>query len=259
MIPDDPKRLSQQRFGQYANSYTTSARHFKGAELAHLLALADPKLEWLMLDVATGGGATALTFAPHVDRVIASDLTPKMLEAARARISPEAPNILFSDADAENLSFADNSFDLITCRIAPHHFPDPFKFVQETARCLKPNGIFLLQDLTVPDDEKAARFIDSFERLRDPSHVRMYAEYEWRGMCLDAGLIIEHTELQRHPANMLEWAKMQGCDAATIQHLQILMLQAPSIVRDWLNICCAGTEDAGFDHVYMILRAVKPA
>jgi len=258
MIPDDSKRLSQQRFGQYANSYTNSTRHFKGAELGHLLALAGPKPEWLMLDVATGGGATALTFAPHVGRVIASDLTPKMLEAARARIAPEAPNILFSDADAENLSFADNSFDLITCRIAPHHFPEPFKFVQEAARCLKPGGMFLLQDLTVPDDKKAARFIDSFERLRDPSHARMYAEYEWRGMCLDAGLMIEHAEIQRHPASMIEWAKMQGCDAATIQHLQILMLQAPPPVRDWLNICCAGTEDAAFDHVYVILRAAKP-
>ncbi|KXK23418.1 MAG: Methyltransferase type 11 [Chloroflexi bacterium OLB15] len=181
MIPKDPKGLSQQRFGQYANSYTNSPRHFKGAELSHLVELAAPKPDWLALDVATGGGATALTFAPHVKQVIATDLTPKMLEAARSRIAPEATNILFSDGDAENLPFVENSFDLITCRIAPHHFPEPFRFVQEVARCLKPGGVFILQDLTVPDDEQAARFINSFERLRDPSHARMYAEYEWRG------------------------------------------------------------------------------
>ncbi len=258
MIPKDSKSLSQQRFGQFASSYTHSTRHFKGAELSHLVELADPEPDWLMLDVATGGGATALTFAPHVKQVIATDLTPKMLEAARTRIAPEAPNILFSDGDAENLPFVDNSFDLITCRIAPHHFPEPFKFVQEVARCLKPGGAFVLQDLTVPDDEKAARYINSFERLRDPSHARMYAEYEWRGMCLDADLLIEHTEIQHHPASMIEWAKMQDCDEATIQHLQILMIQAPAVVCEWLNICCAGTEDAAFDHVYIILRAAKP-
>jgi hypothetical protein len=37
------------------------------------------------------------------------------------------------------------------------------------------------------------------------------------------------------------------------------MVQAPAAVREWLNICCAGTEDAAFDHVYVMLRAVKPA
>ena len=147
-----PKQQSQERFGRFAPSYVTSAGHARGAELERLLALAAPQAEWRALDVATGGGHTALKIAPHVRQIVASDLTPAMLEAARAHIGLQAPNAAFTAADAEALPFADEAFDLLTCRIAPHHFPDVFAFVRECARVLKPGGRLVVQDLTVPDD-----------------------------------------------------------------------------------------------------------
>lgn len=258
MNDQDSKRLSRERFGRYAAGYAQSDVFFRADELPRLVELAEPHPHWRMLDIAAGGGATALAFSPHVAQVIALDLAEPMLAAARTRIASGAPNAAFTAGDAEQLPFASAAFDLITCRIAPHHFPNVFAFMQEVARCLKPGGVLALQDLTVPDDERAARFIDSFERLRDPSHHRMYAEYEWRGLCLDVGLTVEAAEIHRRGANMPEWAQMQGCSEATIQHLHVLMAQAPAAVRDWLNICCAGTPDAGFDHVYVLMRAVKP-
>lgn len=255
---DDIKAQAQQRFGQYAEEYVRSARHAKSADLEILLNMAQPQPGWLALDIATGGGHTALKFASHVRRVVSSDLTPAMLEAARAFIAEQgATTVVFSAADAENLPFANSTFDLVTCRIAPHHFPNCFRFVQECARTLKPGGWLLVQDQVVPDDERAARYIDSFERLRDPSHHRVYDEHEWRGMYLDAGLSVEHVEPYSKSAGLVSWAGMQGCAPEIVERLEIMLAQAPQAVAEWLRPRCMGSPDATFDHRYILILGRK--
>ncbi len=251
----DPKSRSQARFGQHAQGYVHSSIHAAGDDLDRLLALAAPQPEWTVLDIATGGGHTALAFAPHVRRVVAADLTPAMLRAAQRFLAERgAANIVFAAADAENMAFADSAFDLVTCRIAPHHFPDCFRFVRECARVLRPGGLLLIEDHLLPEDDRAARYIDAFERLRDPSHHRAYAEYEWRGLFLDAGLSVEHTKtLRRSAGGLVAWAARQGCTPETIERLQVMLVQAPDAVRAWLNPRCAGAPDADFDHSYIII------
>ena len=83
-----------------------------------------------------GGGHTALTFAPFVEKVIATDLTPAMLKTAEKFIREEKKitNVEFELADAENLPFEDSSFDLVTCRIAPH----PFFKLSGICECKRP-------------------------------------------------------------------------------------------------------------------------
>ncbi|MBZ0302612.1 MAG: class I SAM-dependent methyltransferase, partial [Anaerolineae bacterium] len=198
------KAQAQQRFSRFAQTYVASERHARGGELARLLELAQPQPDWLVLDVATGGGHTARTFAPHVRQMVAADISCTMLEAARGTI--DAPNGGYVASDAENFAFSEACFDLVTCRIAPHHFPDVFRFVQECARVLKPGGLLLVQDLSVPEHDRAARYIDSFYRLRDPSHQRCYAEYEWRGLFLDAGLEVTHSEPIEISIMLVPWA-----------------------------------------------------
>jgi SAM-dependent methyltransferase len=256
---DDVKHQAQSRFAQYAQGYVASPSHAKGADLERLLELAQPQPDWLALDVATGGGHTALKFAPHVARVVASDLTPTMLYSAREFIMGQGvANVMFSAGDAENLPFASNVFDLATCRIAPHHFPDCFRFVQECARVLKPGGCLLVEDHLAPEDERAARYLDAFERLRDPSHQRAFAEYEWRGMFLDASLAVIHTEaIVKSGGKLIPWAERQGCAPATIERLQVMLAQSPAAVREWVKPQCVGTADAAFDQHYIIILGRK--
>jgi ubiquinone/menaquinone biosynthesis C-methylase UbiE len=266
------KEQAQTRFGQFAQAYIISERHARGPELTRMLELAQPQADWLALDVATGGGHTARRFAPHVRQVVAADIALPMLQAARAanlssnasvvgeglRPSPtQTERINYVVSDAENLSFADGLFDLATCRIAPHHFPDVFRFVQESVRVLRPGGLLLVQDLTVPDDERAARYVDSFYRLRDPSHHRCYAPYEWRGIFLDAGLDVEHLEALEHRIMLLPWAEQQACSTAVIERLQILLKQAPQAVAEHLRPFAVGTSDASYTQTHVMLLGRK--
>jgi len=254
----DVKAHSQQRFSQYAQNYVNSETHSQGHDLDRLIELAQPQPDWVVLDIATGGGHTALKFAPHVKKVIASDYAPVMLAQAKAFIEGQGvTNVEFSEADAENLPYPDNTFDLVTCRVAAHHFPDAYKFVTESARVLKPGGILLVQDHLNPDDDKTAAYIESFERLRDPSHNRVFNSYEWQGLYLDADLTVEHWEKINRTAKFTPWVERQGCTPEVVEHLQILMIQAPDAVKSWMNFQCAGTPDATLDHVYIDILGKK--
>jgi ubiquinone/menaquinone biosynthesis C-methylase UbiE len=113
----------------------------KGESLDRLLVLAAPQPGWRLLNVATGGGHTALAFAPRVREVVATDLTPDRLAAPASYIRGlGAANVVCREADAIALPFDDGEFDLVTCRVAPHHFPDRAQFVREMARVLRPGA-----------------------------------------------------------------------------------------------------------------------
>ena len=208
----DAKSLSKARYTQFADGYVTSETHARGSDLDRLLAIAQPQPHWQALDIATGGGHTALKFAPHVAHVIASDLTPRMLEKAQQFIVERnsAANVSFELADAENLPFERDRFHLVTCRIAPHHFPDVERFLRECARVLLPGGALILQDQVLPPAAAAARLVEDFERLRDPSHNRAFNAAQWRVMCRAAGFTVEHSEqyIKRH--DFLPWAAPSG-------------------------------------------------
>jgi ubiquinone/menaquinone biosynthesis C-methylase UbiE len=257
----DSKALSQERFGKLAQRYVTSESHAKGPELDCLVEISRPQPHWVVLDVATGGGHTALKFAPLVAQVIATDITVKMLEKAEAFVTGEGiENVVFELVDAENLPFVEGSFDLVTCRIAPHHFGNCPRFVQESARVLKAGGLLVVQDHVVPEDEQAARHVNAFERLRDPSHNRAYAENEWVSMLRAAGLEAERVEqiIKRH--EFMPWAERQDCTPEVIARLVDMVERASRPVTDWMQPQDFGTTEASFADHHLIIagRKTKP-
>jgi ubiquinone/menaquinone biosynthesis C-methylase UbiE len=256
----DSKTLSQERYTQYAQGYVTSKAHAQGTELERLIEIAQPQPDWIVLDVATGGGHTALTFAPHVTWVVATDITPRMLEKAEAHVAGQGvTNVEFRPADAEDLPFEDEAFDLVTCRIAPHHFPHCARFVREGARVLRAGGLLLVQDHVLPNDEEAARAVDAFERLRDPSHNRAFDGGEWRGMFEDAELTVEHTEQVVKQHAFLDWAQRQGCTPEVIEQLIEMMRQAPAIAVEWMQPQNWSTPEATFANHHIIIAGRKSA
>ena len=103
-------------------------------------------------------------------------------------------NVTVELADAEDLPFEDNTFDLVTCRIAPHHFSNVMAFLREAARVLRANGTLAVVDNIVPDNEAAAAYINATEKRRDPSHARALSLGEWEAAITAAGFRVTYVE-----------------------------------------------------------------
>ena len=243
MPADNPSDLIQQQFGTHARAYATSAAHAQGASLARLVELTRPQRDWIVLDVSTGAGHTALTFAPRVARVVATDLTPEMLDEARKlALEREIANVEFKPADAHALPFDDNKFDLVTNRIALHHYLSARKAIGEMARVCKRGGIVALVDNVVPPDRLTAFFINDFEKLRDPSHNWAYPLARLEAYFAKVGLRVEHSETIRKEMEFEPWAKRMGANAKTKAQLRALLRDAPENVRVFLTPRTAGKK-----------------
>jgi SAM-dependent methyltransferase len=126
-----------------------------------------------VLDVACGGGLVVCAFARVVRHATGIDLTPAMLERARALAQAQGlGNVSWQLGDVLPLPYADASFSIVTSRFAFHHFLDPRAVLAEMTRVCRPGGRVVVVDTEAsPDPVKAAEF-NRMEKLRDPSHVR---------------------------------------------------------------------------------------
>ena len=232
----DPGAIAKDRvraqYGSVGDAYVKSVGHATGSDLQRMIEVAQPQPTDRMLDLATGGGHVARVFAPHVATVVASDLTPEILSHAAASFAEQGlTNVSTALVDAEDIPFPDATFDLVTCRIAPHHFPNPERFVQEAARVLAPRGRFVLIDSTVPEG-RSGDFYNRFETLRDPSHLRSLSITEWQRLILGAGLELELTETFHKRHDFADWtarSRMSAEDRATLERM---MLDADPAIRD---------------------------
>ena len=254
------KAKAREQFGRSAEAYVASPGHAAGDDLARLVELATPQSSERALDISTGGGHVALALAPRVARVIASDLTPAMLVAARRFLTERgATNVEYVVADAEQLPFLDGSFDLVTVRIAPHHYADIHAAVSEMARVLIPGGRLIVVDNIAPDDPVSDAAMNDWERRRDPSHVRAYTATEWRGFIEDAGLRVSHEETDRKTHAFAPWVERMRMPEEERAALEADMLAAPEDVRATFAVRGSDGRVVSWSSDFLILRAEKPA
>lgn len=230
---DHASRIRSQ-FGASAEHYRTSASHARGRSLARLLELTEPRPDWRVLDVATGAGHTAAALAPRVSAVVASDLTREMLgQAAIVCRENKAANVLFVMESAQMLAYDAATFDLVTCRVAAHHFPDPRRFVAESGRVLKPGGMLAVIDNIAPEDDYSAGWINRYERRRDPSHLQCLKLSHWESLFRETGIELIHREVIPKRLELDDWLRRMHVSPETAQQLRLELLDAPGTVRDF--------------------------
>ena len=233
---------AQAQFGATAAAYTTSAGHSNQDALRALVALVDPRPSDLVLDIATGAGHTALAFAPHVRQVVAYDLTEAMLaETANNAAARGLTNVVTRRGPAEALPFADAAFDIVTVRLASHHFADNAAAVREMARVTRPGGHVAIVDNYGPEDAVLDAQFQAIEKLRDPSHVCGYRLSVWRRILVDAGLtlvreVTDHYSESDRGMDFDDWVRRAQTPPDAVAELRRLFTTASPQLRGLLQI-----------------------
>lgn len=242
-------------FAQRAAFYTTSAVHKDKAVLDRLVELAQVRSTDRVLDVATGTGHTAFAFAPQVRQVVATDVTPEMLdEGRRQKDEGGIGNVEFQLADVHDLPFEDESFDAVTCRRAAHHFVDIRGALREMRRVLRPSGRLVIDDRSVPADDFVDTTMNRLDWLHDHSHVRQYRPSDWQRMMQEAGCKIE--TLEPYTKNRPLSAFTNGVEPESVAAIERIVAELDEAQRVALNV----TEKDGeiyLNHWYVMVIAVK--
>ncbi len=185
-----------------AEAYRTSSTHAAGVDLDSVVELCDPRPGVKVLDVATGGGHVARLLREQGAEVVTADPAPGM-----------QADVLCA---AEDLPFADGSFDVVVTRIAAHHFADIGKSVGEMARVS--NSVVVVADMLYrAEDEHEA------EKLRDPTHVRSLSPAEWHELLESAALEIEQELFFTRTHEFDSWLARTGCEGAEAERVRELL------------------------------------
>jgi ubiquinone/menaquinone biosynthesis C-methylase UbiE len=255
-VNDAQARSVQAQFGASAAAYVTSPLHAAGEDLDRLLTWGTARRADRVLDVATGGGHTALAFAGIARRVIAYDLTEPMLAAARGHARARgAATVEFVAGDAGALPFRDESFDVVTCRTAAHHFADLPAAVRQIHRVLRPGGSLLLQDILGHDDADASAFILEVEKRRDPSHVRSYRAAEWKAFLRAAGLTVMEDSVIWKLREWNEWTGRMRMTAEARRDLEDFVRRAPERCRAAFDFRLTRDAVVSFNDRQVLIRA----
>jgi SAM-dependent methyltransferase len=198
-------------WSERAEVYRQSAAHSSGPDL-------DLVVEWAegcttAIDVATGGGHVARRLRDAGLQVVTCDPSPGM-----------QPDVI---CFAEDLPFADASFDLAVTRVAAHHFADVAQATRELARVAS-------QRVVVVDNLSMGPQVEEAEKIRDPSHVRNYSEAEWRSFLFAGGLVVEDRRIFDFPIELEPWLARTGCTGADAERVRKLL--APHVSDGWVAL-----------------------
>jgi ubiquinone/menaquinone biosynthesis C-methylase UbiE len=246
------------QFGENAEKYVTSKGHAKGKDLEMLVEIVKDNKNGHLLDIATGGGHVANALAPLFEKVVALDLTSRMLEKAKEFIEGNGhTNVSFVQGDAEALPFPDQKFDTVTCRIAPHHFPNVQQFVDGVHRVLKKDGSFLLIDNVAPEIDEYDQFYNTVEKKRDHSHYRAYKKTEWISFLEKKGFRIETMITFKKQFSFQKWCEMMGLPENEKRELNNDMVSSSKNIIEFFSIEIEDNQVLTFQGEAMLLTARK--
>jgi len=148
------------QFTRQATVFSTAPAITDEDALKVIVEAARPGAADTVLDVACGGGIVVCAFAPHVRQAIGIDVTPAMLERARALAAEKGvSNVSWRQGDVTALPYDDGSFAIVVTRFAFHHFPEPLVVLREMVRVCAPEGRIVVVDTCASEDPaQAAEF-----------------------------------------------------------------------------------------------------
>jgi ubiquinone/menaquinone biosynthesis methyltransferase len=157
VAPDAKRRYVRTLFATIADRYDFITRFLSFGRDAHwkrrLIALADIGPGTRVVDLACGTGDLAFAAIDRGARALGLDITPRMIELARAKTTPaQAPRVAWAVGDMTTLPLADASCDVITTGYGLRNVPDLARAIAEAHRVLAPGGRLCSLDFDRPED-----------------------------------------------------------------------------------------------------------
>ncbi|MBR8833486.1 MAG: methyltransferase domain-containing protein [Stigonema ocellatum SAG 48.90 = DSM 106950] len=184
-------RKASERFGKIASNYASSEVHRMSPSIQHLHDVLPLSDDITLCDVACGAGHVALSFAERAKRIVGVDPAPNMLTEFQKIAKERQVSVEVIEAYAEAIPLPANTFDLVTSRLAPHHFTDIKATIKEMVRVARPGGYVAVIDLEGHTDPSMDDFNHQLEILHDPTHIRSYTAKQWQIFFEEAGLSVE--------------------------------------------------------------------
>jgi ubiquinone/menaquinone biosynthesis C-methylase UbiE len=210
MGPSQLERIREQ-FTRQRDAYLRQPDVADDRSADALAALGGARSGIAALDVACGPGHLSRALARAGARAVGIDATPAFVAyAERAAREQGVEGVAFQLGDARALPFAEASFELVSCRAAFHHFPEPGRVLAEMARVLKPGARLLIADLLGPEDPVAAAAQHEVEVLCDPTHHRAWLASELEAFGREAGLRLTRRMLGELSHRLEEWLAHGG-------------------------------------------------
>jgi ubiquinone/menaquinone biosynthesis C-methylase UbiE len=253
------------RFTATADVFAECVRTMRVEESDRLVELTTPGLaldsESLAIDVACGPGTFTRPFASHVRRAVGVDLTPAMIEKARAEAARAGiPNIEFICGDIYALPFANSVASIVACGYAFHHMQEPARALAEMARVLRRGGRIAIVDIIAPEGP-GGEIQNNIERARDPSHTSAQTVSQFRTLINEAGLRLLSEEVRPHWYDFDLWMRNAGSAPGDANYVRVRRLMEEIMPDDISGLTPRYSEKTGnlkFLHKVLLLVAEKP-
>jgi SAM-dependent methyltransferase len=218
----------REEFAHQADSFARSPTMSLAETLGVLIDLVPENPEARWVEVACGPGIIARGIAPRVGSVLGLDLTPAMVERARADAAEAGvENADFEVGDATALPLDDDSFDGAITRFSLHHIPAPIRVLEEMRRVVRPGGHVVVSDFVTDDDGASAAWQEQIERLRDPSHWALLTPSRIAALGERAGLEPDLERVVPFEIDYEEWLQRSSGGPANAELIERLRAEAP--------------------------------
>jgi ubiquinone/menaquinone biosynthesis C-methylase UbiE len=231
------------QFGTVAEAYLSSTVHSQGADLEAVTTKLRDQSGARVLDLGCGAGHLSFAVAPHVEAVVAYDLSTKMIEIVTNEAGRrDLRNVVTKRGQVESLPFEDASFDWVCTRYSAHHWTDIRRALREARRVLKRGGGLIVIDICAPTNQLLDTHLQTIEVLRDGSHVRDYTSTEWKSMLMEAGFVIGAQSAWKLPLDFNAWVGRMKTPTVYVDAIRSLLRNAPREVLDYFQV----VEDGSF-------------
>lgn len=231
----DPNQLDRvrERFTRTAEQFARFSLTTRAEEAELLMQLAAPQETESALDLACGPGTFTCALARGVRWAVALDLTPALMEQARAAARRSGlGNVAFGCANAMALPLADVSLDLAVCGYSLHHFSEPGRAIHELARVVRPGGRVALMDLVAPEEAGRAAANNHIERVRDASHCTTLRPADFHALAEAAGLRVREDRLSERWRSFDDWMRIAGWEPGDAAYIETRRLMEAAIPGD---------------------------